>query len=654
MKKLIIIIGLLIISIYLNAQTIYENGDITKDTIKVEEVVVTGSYSAVKTTPFTFKNINDQEIKSLSFGTDPAVILSSTPSVTWYSDNGDGYGYTYWRLRGIDQSRLNSTLNGVPLNEPEDQGIYYNNYGGFLNAISSIQLIRGAGLSKPGVASYGGSINFNSLEFADKVSGFTNIIYGLDNTKQLNVGINTPTIFVTASWMNNDGFKEHSYNQSKSVFYGGKAVREKNKFYLYGFVGKQENGMGWIGEPLDSLNINPFYNSNTEDEKDDFTQIHNQISWENEIFKTTIYHTYLKGWYTTDIAHFDTTLNFGELINKIDLQSNWIGTIINVNPIKGNFNTNLGISTYTYTREHAGFYNEELAYENSGTRNEVAPYIKANLKWKDFLFYGDIQYRYTSFSYDGFFHMKMKTWNFLNWSGGITYRLNEKTYVYYGVGQTNREPTRSDLSGGNDDIDTLYNISPETCLSNELGIKYNTDDFYINSNLYYMKFKNEIVLNGKYGFNSIALHQNVPESFRSGLEIDAKYKTLIGFDLSTATTLAFNKINVLENEYTPIMSPSVLFNGDIVYNIGNFGYIGFNARYTSKTYIDYLNEYSIPSYIVYTGYAGIIWKGFELKGFINNLTGERVINNANIGFDGEVKYFATQFRFWTISLTYKF
>jgi iron complex outermembrane receptor protein len=130
------------------------------DTINICEVTVTGSYSAAKQTPFTFQNLTPKEISVRSMGTEPAVLLSYTPSINFYSDNGTGLGYMYYRLRGIDQTRINSTLNGIPLNEPEDQGIYYNNYGGFLNAISNIQLIRGAGLSKPGVSSYGGSINY--------------------------------------------------------------------------------------------------------------------------------------------------------------------------------------------------------------------------------------------------------------------------------------------------------------------------------------------------------------------------------------------------------------------------------------------------------------------------------------------------------------
>jgi len=165
MKKIFLII-IASLSISLNAQYY----TLTTDTFKLAEVTVKGAYTAPRIAPFSFTNIEKQNISLKAQNSEPAVLLSSTPSVTFYSDNGIGLGYIYYRLRGIDQSRINVTLNGVPMNEPEDQGIYFNNYPDFLNSVSNVQIIRGAGLSKSGVSSYGGSINFESLDFADKFS----------------------------------------------------------------------------------------------------------------------------------------------------------------------------------------------------------------------------------------------------------------------------------------------------------------------------------------------------------------------------------------------------------------------------------------------------------------------------------------------------
>jgi iron complex outermembrane receptor protein len=125
------------------------------DSIKIlQEVIIT--YQADKRTPITFQNIYSKDIKAKSTGQEPSFLLSETPSITNYSDAGNSQGYSYFRLRGIDQTRINMTLDGVPLNEPEDQGAYFSNYPDIFNSISKIQIQRGVGTSKNGVASYGG------------------------------------------------------------------------------------------------------------------------------------------------------------------------------------------------------------------------------------------------------------------------------------------------------------------------------------------------------------------------------------------------------------------------------------------------------------------------------------------------------------------
>ena len=193
MKKLLIfVLTLITLSSYSQADFVF-----TFDTVKIDEVTVISSYSASRTTPFTFKNLKSEEISLRSMNSEPAVLLSSTPSITFYSDNGTGLGYIYYRLRGLDQTRINATFNGVPLNEPEDQGIYFNNFPGLMNSVSSVQIIRGAGLSKPGIASYGGSINFQPIEFSDNLEGNFRISGGSYNTFLGSIFINTTKFFMT-------------------------------------------------------------------------------------------------------------------------------------------------------------------------------------------------------------------------------------------------------------------------------------------------------------------------------------------------------------------------------------------------------------------------------------------------------------------------
>jgi len=652
MKKLLFIL-MIIFSINLYSQNIivYEKKNITNDTIKVEEVTVTGSYTAVKETPFSFTNLDRTAINSRQFGTEPAILLSGTPSVIYYSDNGTGYGYIYYRLRGIDQTRINSTFNGVPMNEPEDQGIYYNNFGNFLSVVDHIQIIRGAGMTKSGISSYGGSINFNSIKFSDEFSLNASVSKGSYNTSQVTGGVSTKNFFISATGQSTDGYKDHTFNKSYSTFYG---VKFKD-FNLYGFVGNQKNGMGWIGEPMDSINIDPRYNSNTKDETDDFTYVHNQIHWNKSGFKAIVYHTYLYGWYDTDIAHFDHSLQWGDLINRIKLSSNWLGTILNYNLKLKNINTNYGISAYTYYRDHVGLYNEIETYTNTGYRNEIAPYAKGEITNEYVSMYGDIQYRYSTFSYDGLRSFDTQTYKFFNWSGGITIRTGTYSNVYYGIGRTNREPTRTDLFSGCDDFDlTYYNPTiPETVLDQELGFKHNKNSLNLNVNLYYMDFQNEIVLNGKMGPNSILLHQNVDNSFRSGLEFDGNYKFYNGFEFILVGNISHNRIKEDGEIFEPILTPSVILSGDVKYNLKDWFYVGLNIGYSGESYIDFANDEPFSSTTILNAYSGLKIKKIELQINLNNLSNELIIGNAIMG-DSEPLYFVMSDITGLLTLKYKF
>src|SRR5690242_8887749 len=99
------------------------------------------------------------------------ILLQDAPGITAYSESGSGSNYSYLRLRGIDQTRINITLDGIPLNEPEDESLYFSNFPDFANSIASVQVQRGVGASTPGVASYAGSVNFESIPIASVSRG---------------------------------------------------------------------------------------------------------------------------------------------------------------------------------------------------------------------------------------------------------------------------------------------------------------------------------------------------------------------------------------------------------------------------------------------------------------------------------------------------
>jgi len=162
MRKLLPAFCLLFAFLSSFSQSVPDTVSIHQGTVRLREVVILSSYRAAEDTPVTHQNTDLQQIEGNNFGQEPSLLLSQTPSITAYSDAGSAFGYSYFRLRGMNQTRVNMTLNGVPLNKPEDQGAYFSNYPDFLNSIQSLQIQPGVGTSTNGVASYAGSINFES------------------------------------------------------------------------------------------------------------------------------------------------------------------------------------------------------------------------------------------------------------------------------------------------------------------------------------------------------------------------------------------------------------------------------------------------------------------------------------------------------------
>jgi len=648
----------LLLSVFISATAIgqdsvfyYQNGNIVEDTISVEEITVTASYKATKSTPFSFKNLTPQEIDFRGREMEPAGLLQHTPSVTVNTDNGLFTGYSYFRLRGIDQTRINVTLNGVPMNEPEDQGIYFNNYANFMQTVSDIQIIRGAGVSKSGVSSYGGSINFDSNE--PEVPSEISLSYGSYNTWNATAQASFDKGWMRASYLTTDGYKHHSGNKSYSLFYGYAPFKGAR---LTGFVGQQYNQMAWIGSSFETIESDHRSNANTENEQDAFLYVHNQLQYSHSILRMVLYHTYLNGWYNMDFGHFGG--NFNESMYKLQLNSNWIGTNINVRALPHTF---VGISAHTYKRDHTNamaFPDEYETYnENYGTRNEVSPYIKTNIKLSKFNFYGDVQYRFSTFGYHditGDFDLERQDWHFLNWSLGSTLNMSDNVHVYFGLGKNHREPTRTDLFGGMDEYieEFAVDVVPEEVLDFEAGIKVYGNNVAWKLNTFYMDFQNEIVLNGQVGPNAIVIHSNVAESYRAGIESDLQIE-LGNWKFLNVFSLSDNVIIQDDTRFTHVLSPSFITTSDVVYNLGKWT-SGVSLRYNGESYIDLTNENKIPSYYTINFYNSVKINKFDIGLRLNNVLNELYYTYGNIGFDGNPGYFQQVGFNFILSLKYQF
>jgi len=619
----------------------------------LQEVVVT--YQADKQTPITFQNISSKDIKAKSTGQEPSFLLSETPSITNYSDAGNSQGYSYFRLRGIDQTRINMTLDGVPLNEPEDQGAYFSNYPDILNSVSKIQIQRGVGTSKNGVASYGGSVQLFSPNLADSTKTTFGLGYGSFNSLRVfgeyNSGIkNKKALYVRASQIYSDGYKYHSSNNSKSVFLSGGLFHDKSIWKLNFLAGHQQNYMAWIGVSDSLIDIDRRTNANSKQEKDRFLQTLTQLknSWEISQFsslETSIYHTFLKGNYGFDFNNFLSLSSTDELYNYA-FQSNLVGFFSNYTFSKKQFNLISGVHGNIYNRQHTG--SEKTIgqlYQNTGYKNEISVFTKVDYSLKWLTFFADVQYRYVNFDYKGTVAFQKLDWQFINPKAGLSATINNNSILYYSVGYTGREPTRNDMFGGNDDLladslgnAILSNTNPEFVLNHELGFRFQKEKLNFNANLYYMDFQNEIVLDGKFGPNGLALTNNVEQSFRTGLELSVAYKVTKHLSLVNNSSFNYSRIKEQTETFSPILTPPIIINQEVVFSENNFT-IALSGRYQHQSFIDFANEEKVNGYFLLNSRASYSFKGIQFSVFLNNITNTKYFNQGYVDYDGSKKYF---------------
>ncbi|WP_167855543.1 TonB-dependent receptor [Hymenobacter fodinae] len=626
----------------------------TSDTTRtLPDVLVT--YQADKLTPVTFQNLSGSLLKARSVGQEPSFLLTQlSPGVTAYSDAGSTQGYAYFRLRGIDQTRINTTLDGVPLNEPEDQGAYFSNYPDLFNSLSRIQIQRGVGTTQNGTASYGGSIQLFSSSLLDSARATLGGGYGSFGSYRVfgeyASGLRGRTaVYARASHLHSDGYKERSANTSQSAYVSGGLFYDRSSWKLSVLAGQQRNQLAWLPVPDSVLRRNRRANANGR-ENDHFQQalVQLQNQWQPTTttdVNTSVYANGLRGGYDFDLNTF-LGLPATQELYRYDFRSEGAGAFSTVTRRTQRLTWTSGLHLSTYRRRHLG--SERTAgelYRNTGYKREGSAFSKLEYRLGQFTTFADLQGRLVTFRYAGSVDMAPLTWRFLNPKAGLSFAATENTTLYYSLGRTGREPTRNDIFGGNDDLlaDTdgralVSNTRAEYVTDHELGVRHRRAGLQLELNAYYMNFQNEIVLNGSLGPNGLALTDNVARSYRAGLEAVANWQAT--HQLSFLTNAALNRSRIREQSesFQPILTPAVLFNQEVVYQQGPW-LVAVAGRYQSRSYLNFANSVAINGYALLNARVQYAWRGWELTVFGNNLTDARYFNNGTVEEDGTRKYF---------------
>jgi iron complex outermembrane receptor protein len=216
------------------------------------------------------------------------------------------------------------------------------------------------------------------------------------------------------------------------------------------------------------------------------------------------------------------------------------------------------------------------------------------------------------------------------------------------------------MFGGNDDLladslgnAILFNIKPESVLNHELGFRFQKEKLNFNVNLYYMDFQNEIVLDGKFGPNGLALTNNVEQSYRTGLELSISCMITKHFSLINNSSFNYSRITEQTETFSPILTPPLIINQEAVFSKNNFT-IALSGRYQHPSFIDFANEEKVNSYFLLNSRVSYNLYGFQCSIFLNNITNAKYFNQGYVDFDGGKKYFVQAPTNFYASIQYSF
>jgi iron complex outermembrane receptor protein len=651
------------------------------DSTRITEIegVVIESVRADNSMPITQTTLTQEEIKLLYAGQEVTTRLAVTPSITWYSDGGHYTGYSYMRLRGIDQTRINFTLNGVPLNEPEDQGVYFSNYPGFLNSIQSVQIQRGVGISSNGTTSFGGSVNFESPGLLKPMGSEVQLSYGSYNTWQVSPQFNTG--LMSNKWAfygryaasGSDGFRDHSGTDGQTFFFSGGYFGKRSVLKLTAFTGRSKSNMAYLAVSEEDLKQDYRLNYLTDAEDDKFQQSMAAVQYtttlDNSYLTTSVYYNYLKGGY--DVWSDPDMLNFS-------VQSNMVGMMVNYHLEQSALQFDAGVHANLYTRDHFLRLGPDMGadiYRNTGTKNEVAEFVKALYMFGKISFYADLQLRTVYFQYkpDNATALDFDpvTRTFLNPKIGATYAFGAHQ-AYASLGRTSREPTRNDMFAGADNIDAsnyeelrdFKRVKPESVIDLEVGVKLNFKRVRADINLYAMEFKNEIAAIGQLSMIGLPLRKNVPASYRRGIEIDLEMNPLRALTFTTNVNISRNRIKEYTSDFDnssyrnvePLLTPPLIINQSAQYSVNRWVNLHFSTRYLSEAYLDNTNKNDFTvddSFLLDGALIFTFLKKHTMNIQVNNLTNQKYFTSGYVS-DSQPYYFAMAQRNYYVSVNLKF
>ena len=571
----------------------------TVPSIALSELEVLGT-RASESTPVAFTNITAKQLAAENHGLDIPFLLTMTPSVITTSDAGAGVGYTSMRVRGTDATRINITVNDIPMNDAESHSIFWVNTPDFASSVRDIQVQRGVGTSTNGAGAFGASVNMRTQSFARDAFAEVSGSYGSFNTNKETLRVGSGVlgdhwaIEARLSHIGSDGYRDRATSELVSYFgqLGYFADRTSLRFVTFG--GKEDTYHAWDGISRYDLENNRTYNPNGEikrdgkvtgfydDQKDIYRQTHYQLIWNqtfSPLWKLNMALHYTDGYgYYQEYKNARTLQEYAlepvvtpqgtskkaSLVRKKCVDNGFGGGVFSLQYNGDRLAATLGGGINRYSNDHYGQviwvenYTGTLApdheyYRNNGRKTDFNIYVKGNYVIAGGLSaYADLQYRHIGYRITGNNdkwdwtaspeHLQTldidEPFDFFNPKAGLNWQIDQRHRVYASFAVAQKEPTRNNYTDGL----FLEHPTSEKLYDWEAGYEFRAGNLYLGVNGYYMKYKDQLVLNGKINEIGELMAENVPDSYRMGIELMAGYRFTDWLRWDVNATMSRNRI----------------------------------------------------------------------------------------------------------------
>jgi iron complex outermembrane receptor protein len=674
-----------------------------QDTINKLDEVLVSAVRVTSKTPVSFSNLSKEEIQSRNLGQDIPVLMNYLPSVVTTSDAGNGVGYTGIRVRGSDATRVNVTINGIPYNDSESHGTFWVNMPDFASSVESLQLQRGVGTSTNGAGAFGASLNLLTDSYSKESMGEISNSFGSFDSRKSTVKFSTGLLndhFELAgrlSDISSHGYIDRASSDLKSYFLQATYVAKNTLIKALVFGGKEKTYQSWNGIDAETLFHDRTFNSsgifideagNTrfyDNETDNYQQDHYQLHW-NEKFSDkwnmnlAFHYTKGKGYYENyeeDASFSDYGLlpvgteTTTDLIGQKWLDNDFYGTTFSATYKANKIDVIFGGGWNKYEGKHFGeviwarFASQsELGdhyYDDFATKTDGSIFTKTNYQIsRKFSLFADLQWRNVNYKADGVQPTLVDdSFDFFNPKLGINYAINDKSTLYFSYARANREPNRTDYEGGN--------AKPEKLNDFELGWRYNAETVKFNTNIYYMRYKDQLILTGNLDDVGNPIRSNSEKSYRLGLEVDATIAVSKQITVRPNFTLSSNKnvdLDVEGENYGTkdiAYSPSIIAANIVVYKPVENLQISVLSKFVGEQYMNNIELPSakLPDYftndlnIAYEFRTKSVFKSVILTGMANNFLDKQYVSNGYM-YDIYPYYYPQAGINFLVGLTLKF